>query len=187
MLSAVGSSYNVTVTCNSISGIPEGATLEVTELSGGQYNKYLEKTADALEKDKESISYVKLLDISIVHDGSKIQPEGGVDVSIQVKDADLDDNREDISVVHFGDRTEVIDASVSSDNNKVSFETDGFSIYAITSTPVTNLDGKTLAIVHASTTALSNSNKQRFYRAVSQGYCIGRRKAWRRERGSGES
>ena len=168
VLTAEGSNYNVTVTCGPKSGVPEGARLQVSELTGRKYNQYLKKTADALETDKESMSYVLLLDISIFDGDKKIQPDTDVDVSIQVKNADIDDNKEDINIVHFGNETEILEADVNNSKNKVSFETDSFSIYAITSTPTTDLDGKKLAIVHSKLTGLDNSNNKRYLgRALS--------------------
>ena len=161
-LRANGSNYTVTVSCDADSGIPEGASLEVSELSGRQYDRYLEKTADALDTEADSMSYVKLLDISIAHDGQKIQPDREVKVSIQLKDTDLDSSREDVSIVHFGKKTEVLDADVNSSSNKVDFDTDGFSIYAITSQPATDLNGKTVAIVHVNTNAVGDTNNSRY-------------------------
>ena len=161
VLKATAGDFNIVIKCGSAAGIPEGATLDVEELSGKQYDRYLEKTAKALDTDEESLDYVKLLNLKIMYDGEEIQPESAVDVSIQLKDRNLNAAKEDINVVHFGKKAEVLDAEVNSKTDKVSFETDGFSIYAVTSKPVTDLDGKTLAIVHVSTTAIANTNESR--------------------------
>ena len=83
------------------------------------------KAAEALDTDTDSITKARLFDISIVKDGDEIQPNGKVNVEIKLKNEIF----QDAQVVHFGEETEVLDATT--DGNVVAFETTGFSIYAI--------------------------------------------------------
>ena len=80
--------------------------------------------AKALGVNADSITKAKLFDISIKKDGKEIQPNGKVGVEIKLKE----DVFENAQVVHFGEQTEILDATT--EGNIVSFETGGFSVYA---------------------------------------------------------
>ena len=100
-LSADGNTYEVTVDLRGVTNIPEGAELVVKDVAQSEYDNYLNKAAKALKTNADAFTYAKLLDISIVYEGQKIQPNGKVGVEIQLKDG------EDISnpqVVHFGQK-----------------------------------------------------------------------------------
>ena len=131
---ADGKTYAVTVSYASDSGIPAGAELQVSELteSDSEYDSYLEQTAELINSEASDFFYVKLLDISIVDEnGSKVTPSAPVDVQIRLLD------NEEISdaaqIIHFGEQTEILDRTV--DGDTVSFETTGFSAYAIVDGP----------------------------------------------------
>ena len=113
-------------------GIPEGAQLQVRELTGDEYEEYLTKTASAMEKAE--FKYARIFDISIVDsDGRKIEPDANVDLDIQLKDAD---ETKKFSVIHFAGKTEKPEKmKVRNDGNTVSFATDSFSAYAIVQGP----------------------------------------------------
>ena len=129
IMTADGKTYKVTVTAGAEAQIPKDAELEVSELteSDADYQAYADETADAIGAVPGDLGYVKFLDISIVYDGQMIQPLAPVDVQIQMLDRESEG---DIQVVHFGEKREVLDASTEGDT--VSFQTEGFSIYAIT-------------------------------------------------------
>jgi uncharacterized repeat protein (TIGR02543 family) len=123
---ADGKTYEVTVDLRGVTNIPEGAELVVEDVTQSEYDKYLNQAAKALKTNADAFTYAKLLDISIVYEGQKIQPNGTVGVEIQLKDS------EDISnpqVVHFGKEPEVLDAAKT--GNGVAFATTGFSVYAV--------------------------------------------------------
>ena len=138
VLASDGNYYKVTVTCPPDSGIPEGAELEVNEITsessvyGKSYAEYVAYTENALGMEEGSAGYIRLFDIKIVdRDGNKIQPAAGSTVDVRIELADAEDGK-DLSVVHFADDNDigsVVNAEV--DGPTVSFETSGFSIYAI--------------------------------------------------------
>ena len=89
---------------------------------------------------------LKLFDITLKYGDKEIQPNGKVGVKVELKDDPIKEPK----VVHFGENAEVLDATASEDGSVVSFETDGFSVYAIVGTSTTvqylTADGKTLNV-----------------------------------------
>ena len=131
-LSSNGATYEVSVDIPEKANVPEGSELMVTELSKGssRYADYLNQTAAALRVESDDLQYVKLLDISIVKDGEKLQPEAPVNVSIKLKD------KKDLSktqIIHFTEKPVVMNANAEGD--ALRFETPGFSIYAVVDDP----------------------------------------------------
>ncbi len=127
-----GRTYEVTVNFGNNAGIPENAKLQVFEVlkTDEDYDSYVERSAEAIDSDADSLNYIKLLDISIVDEGgNKVVLLAPVDVQIRLMD-DYATN-ENTQVVHFAEdaEPEVIAPEVGTDT--VSFETGGFSIYAI--------------------------------------------------------
>lgn len=125
--------YNVTVTYGEEAGLPADAKISVEEIlaSDKAYDGYVEQAADTIAADVDAISYVKLLDIKLIdRNGNKLEPNGFVDVKIRLKD--VGQVEESTQVVHFAgeeETPEILDADIS--GKDVSFETDGFSIYAL--------------------------------------------------------
>ena len=136
VISDSGEAYEITVTYESDSGIPEDADLAVEEIldASDVYSEYVSKTENALGMENGSVRYIRLFDISIVdkYDPTiKYQPAVGtaVDVSIKLTDAGFG---KDLRVVHFAgedDSGSVMNSEVK--GKTVSFETSGFSIYAV--------------------------------------------------------
>ena len=158
-LSADGNTYEVTVDLRGVTNIPEGAELVVKDVAQSEYDNYLNKVAKVLKTDADAFTYAKLLDISIVYGDQEIQPNGKVGVEIQLKDG------EDISnpqVVHFGQKTEVLDAAKT--NNGISFETTGFSVYVIADSGET----KTNRYTYHFLTEIDEDGKASAYSFVNQ-------------------
>lgn len=129
-LASDGSNYKVTVNYGADAGIPEDAELEVTELTGEEYEDYLGRSAVFL--DAAGFEYARIFDITIYDsEHNKIQPEADVNVTIELADADSDD---DFSVIHFKD-DEPEEMTAETDGTTVSFETGSFSAYAIVQGP----------------------------------------------------
>ncbi len=138
-LSGKGKGYSVTVTYDADAGIPEGAQLQVEEIlqekgssdQQTEYEHYVSDAASALDQEADTVRYARFFDISIVKDGEEVQPaeDSLVDVKIELKDADSSD----LQVVHFGEETEVL--ASQTDGGEVSFETAGFSVYAVVDAP----------------------------------------------------
>ena len=145
-----GNNYKVTVRYGPETGIPEDADLSVEEilpacetLEDGEtdpYQEYAYRVGEVL--GWESASYLRLFDIKIVDKDNpsvKYQPAEGTTVEVRIELADKDSSEEaaaNTQVVHFGDDTaagDVVEAAV--DGQIVSFEADGFSVYAIVDAP----------------------------------------------------
>ncbi len=127
-LSQDGETYQISIDIPAEANIPVGSELIVEELAEGsaKYAEYFEKAAKTLKLNKNEVSYIKLLDISIVKDGKEIQPDVPVSVSIELKDKYDASNTQ---VIHFEDEPVLMDADTN--GNTVSFETPGFSVYAV--------------------------------------------------------
>lgn len=131
-----GQSFVITVSYDTKADVPEDAEISaaVIDSSDPNYREYVKQAASKLTWSPDYLTYVKLLDISLVssedHE-THYQPKATVDVSIEVLDAV--NYTEDYSVVHFGKKAEVLKAETEEDT--VSFETSGFSAYAIVQGP----------------------------------------------------
>jgi len=139
LVASDGNKYRVTVSYDNNSGIPENAILAVEELNKADKNfgQYIEKTAEVLSKEKDSFEIARVFDITLIdpETGEHYQPDKNVKVSIELLNEDITDK---FDVVHFEDNAndEPGDAKVlksSTTGEKVEFETDGFSIYVLTS------------------------------------------------------
>ena len=125
-----GDTYKITVTYDEEAGIPEGAYLDVEEITGERFNELYDQTTDLL--DAEFFSYARIFDITIYDDeSSHVDPSSNVEVSIELLD-EVDEN-DNFTVVHFA--PEATKVNSRSEGNSVSFETDGFSAYAIVQGP----------------------------------------------------
>lgn len=137
ILASDGHNYMITVSCDPEAGIPGDAGLEVTELDGEEYEDYLGRTALAMGAG--GFDYARIFDITIVDaQGEYLQPKRPVSVEVEL--LDTDGGTEDFSVVHFvsNDKTEVEETEeirTQTDGNIVSFDTTGFSAYAIVQGP----------------------------------------------------
>ena len=157
ILASDGKNYKVTVTYGAEAGIPEGAELQVEEILPGKsreyeaddnhrnahsthdkdYEEYVSRTQDALD-DGEKVAFARFFDITIVKDGTEIQPSEDVDVRIEL----ADELSENVKAVHFGDEVEVLDAArvdAESLNDAVEFTASGFSVYGIVGTIDTSI------------------------------------------------
>ena len=154
VLASDGNNYHITVTCGSDAGVPAGATLDVTELLPSEaelaedaaeadpnaprslYEEYLFRVEDALGLAGTSPSYARLFDIRIVdRTGRKVEINAPVSVRIELADKSNDDVL--TQVVHFADRASEPDVlqGVNVEGEAVSFEAEGFSVYAIVDAP----------------------------------------------------
>lgn len=163
VLASDGHNYKITVTYGPEAGIPAGAELEVEEISGEseEYKKYVAGTEGILAKD-EKVSFARFFDITIVKEGHKVQPDGPVNVRIELADK----LTKDVKAVHFEHQKDTEKESKSAEKavlldtklvaaeelkNAVSFETDGFSVYGVVETEIIETtvltrDGKTLKV-----------------------------------------
>ncbi|MGE9907556.1 SpaA isopeptide-forming pilin-related protein [Lachnospiraceae bacterium SGI.231] len=142
-ITADGDTYTITVTYGPEAEIPEGATLEVSELANDNkdYRDYIEKAAKALAEGEELpfVNAARLFDISIMADGKKVEPKAPVEVKIEYANAENLNETSEVGAIHFKEstfktETEVMDVDVQGEEGKVdgvTFTTDSFSIYAV--------------------------------------------------------
>ena len=131
-IDASGNTYNVEVSYGPEAGIPSGATLSVSELTGDEAEAYAARAAEALNVNGSQVAYAKALDISILADGQPVQPQTPVSVSIKLLDAPEAAENTNIDVIHFGDEPKTLSCALEGD--AVTFEADGFSVYVVTYT-----------------------------------------------------
>lgn len=147
-----GKNYTITVRFGPDAGVPENAQLEVSEIlpetDPEAYEAYAAKAVDAVGCDQDSVDNIRLFDIKIV-DGAneKVELQAPVDVQIQLMEISGTDT--DTQVVHFADekaegelieQVEVKEEDKNGSSNAepvrtLSFETEGFSVYAIVDAP----------------------------------------------------
>ena len=121
-----GNTYRITVTYDKKAGIPDGAELDVVEVDA---DPYLARTASALGWSAEDeVFYAKFLDISIVHNGVKIEPKTPVSVTVELMD--VTDGAQALEVVHFAENgTADRVAATADENGVVTFTADSFSVF----------------------------------------------------------
>ena len=138
--SVSGETYKITMNYTADAKIPEGASLDVSEiLSGSAYDEYLRKAEDALGWAEGSTSFVRVFDIKILDvSGEEVKIQAPVDVKIELTDIPSGINAdENTKVVHFAGETEeaeVVDSEMIK-SDTVSFSANGFSAYAIVTGP----------------------------------------------------
>ena len=142
-ITAEDDTYTITVTYDKDAEIPEGATLEVSELANDnkEYTDYVEQAAKALAEGEEVpfVNAARLFDISIMANGKKVEPKAPVEVKIEYANAENLNETSEVGAVHFKEstlktETEVMDVDVQGEEGKVdgvTFTTDSFSIYAV--------------------------------------------------------
>lgn len=127
-----GKKYQIMASYDSDAMIPDDASLTasaVTEADSG-FDSYVEQAYDSIGVSDTGENTVRLFDISIVSgsDASvKYQPAEGAAVEVKVRLASAPETG--LGVVHFGDEAEVLSSDIT--GRTVSFETTGFSVYAI--------------------------------------------------------
>ena len=134
-----GLTYRVAVTFHRDALLPDGAALQVHEITGENAQEYLGRAAEALGTD--AFPYGRVFDISIVDaEGREVQPEADVSVTVELLDAENEDK--EYAVMHFsGDEEEPEEVQAVSEGNTVQFSASGFSVYAITQLPTSDLSG----------------------------------------------
>ncbi len=135
---ADGNRYQVQVRCRSDAEIPTDAVLQVEELTedSADYDAYLTRTEEALSVDMAAADSVRFFDISLVsHDSPAVQYQPAEGATVEVRVQMEDEPQNDLSVIHFAEEAppEVLESTT--EGSTVSFETTGFSVYAIVDAP----------------------------------------------------
>ena len=145
-LEAKGGDYTVTATFDESAGFPADVKLNVSEISKGSdaYQSYYDQAFEAVQNktDKEvELTDARFFDITFYTEEGEVEPTGPVNVSIKYRKSIDVESKDDIHVLHFDDNEEaapeIMDIETSGRGdmvNEVSFETDGFSVYAVIGT-----------------------------------------------------
>ena len=131
-----GNTYQIRVSYDASSMLPADAELHVSEIGADAegYNDYVNQSTDAVGLDQADLSMVHVFDIAIVDpvSGAHLQPQAAVQVEIRLLSDSIDDG-EQLSLLHFGDELEEMEASAA--GSTVSFSARGFSVYVLVQGP----------------------------------------------------
>ena len=161
-----GEDYQVVMTCDDKAGVPEGATLQVTEIrkdtDSENYEKYLQEASETLEMNKMANPEARFFDIKIMDGDQEIEPKAPVSVNISYDQPMEVKEGEKVDALHFGEKeTEVLeDVEVQTNKNdevkSVTFDAESFSVYGVlTYTVDFTFDGYSYSIEGDSTVKLS--------------------------------
>ncbi|MCR5782119.1 MAG: hypothetical protein K6G90_05210 [Clostridia bacterium] len=133
---ADGKKYQIMAPYGADSGIPDDAALSAAAIAedDAYYDSYASRACDILGYGANDENVVRLFDISITdkNDSSvKYQPAEGSTVEVKVRLASSPET--DLGVVHFGNEPEILPSEVT--GRTISFETTGFSVYALVDLP----------------------------------------------------
>ena len=134
-----GSTYEVTVYYDSVSGIPDNAVLSVSEITEEDegFDGYVERSSDEVDNAPGTVKVARAFDISLINPdtGEEYQPIKPVQVNIELPDENLEDC-ESLDVVHIHgeseEQTELLESSVN--EGAIEFESEGFSVYVVVKT-----------------------------------------------------
>ena len=172
-----GDDFAVSAVVSTDAKVPADVTITATELGkntdGFDFDQYKDDALAALKKDSsdvKSIKSIKFYDISLESDSQdkSVEPSAPVSVKISYDDGMKVSDADNIRIVHFAEqkngteKAQVLDAkenkvkaTTTADGSKLteaSFETDGFSIYAVVDTGDTGDEARmTLEFYNGST------------------------------------
>ena len=150
ILASDGNNYRISVTCGEESGIPEGSSLSVSEISedSDEYLRYYQIASEALDYDNGMIGFARFFDISIIDaNGNEIQPRNGSEVRVRIELSDV--SQDNLKVIHFSEETEILDAreEKTEDGCQLRFSTTGFSVYGVVDEPVQPVETVVVSVV----------------------------------------
>ena len=138
LLSSQGKDYEISLSWTDPDTLPEGTTLQVSEISqdSEEYTTYLEKASQELISEgklgeDQALPFARFFDIKLLQDDTEIEPEGSVSVTIHYTDK-LSDTVNSLEAVHFqGEDTEILDVSTEESEEQgtsVTHKQDSFSV-----------------------------------------------------------
>ena len=149
-----GETFRITLSYGENSGISADAQLDVREILKGsdEYAQYLASAAEELGEHADDLSFARFFDIRIMENGTVIEPEGPVEVTVEYDEPVELSEEETLSVVHFGSKkTEVIrDVEVSEDGKTLNYAQSSFSVSGTIVSPLRAAAAGTTSIDHIS-------------------------------------
>ena len=173
VLASDGHNYKITVTYGPEAEIPAGSKLKVEEILPGTelYDSYNEQAiyelspkegskgySSPISDDEDSyeahivslpeeteVGFARYFDISIVHNGSEIEPKAAVEVKIEYAEPIELSAGEELQIVHFAeDGIEIISPEIN--GKEIVFEQESFSVTATVTTTISNNSGYALLV-----------------------------------------
>ncbi len=147
-ISYSGKGYEVSADCDG-AGLPEGTELTAQEISKSDdaYDGLYEDALEAVQKDSGNksceLAFAKFYDITLTADGSEVEPESPVDVTISYDKALKANDVKNLHIVHFAADEEgnlkpevldqdSVDAKIKGGKmSETTFAAESFSVYAI--------------------------------------------------------
>ena len=127
VIAADGNTYRIEVTYTEDAGIPSGATLDVSEVTGDE--SYRALVEESLAENKR-VTLARFFDIRIMNGAEVIQPAVPVTVKIELISDENQDAEAVPCAVHFAeDEVQVIDAT--EEDEAVSFRAESFSVWGV--------------------------------------------------------
>lgn len=131
-----GPDYTVSVRYGADAALPEGVTLEVSEIPGDseEYQTYLSQTSAAMEAagQTDTVVFARFFDIRFLLDGEVLEPAAPVEVTITYAEAVETDEDSNCQAVHFAEEgTEILDVTTQQqEDGSTSFThtQNGFSV-----------------------------------------------------------
>lgn len=149
-----GETFKITLSYGENSGISADAQLDVREIlkDSEEYAQYLDSAAEELGEETENLTFARFFDIRIMENGTVIEPEGPVEVTVEYDEPVELSEEETLSVVHFGSKkTEVIrDVEVSEDGKTLNYAQSSFSVSGTIVSPLRAAAAGATSIDHIS-------------------------------------
>ena len=145
-LESKGYDYTVTATFDESAGLPADVAMKVSEIKKGSdaYQDYYDQALEAIQNNTDKnveLTEARFFDITFYTNDGEVEPTGPVNVSIKYRKAIEVESKDDVHVLHFDDNDnaapQIMDIETDGRGdkvNEVSFETDGFSVYAVIGT-----------------------------------------------------
>ena len=148
VLTAVGETYEITVTYTGNAQIPADAELQVTEITSAEedYGAYLQQVANmfGIVEDSEEILSGRVFDMKLVSGGEPIIPATQIQVEIRYSEAEAQSQDSMVAVQFFDEKSSIVETEALLEENilkGLSFETDRLTTTAIVELNETNEEG----------------------------------------------
>ncbi|MCR5294340.1 MAG: hypothetical protein K6E30_04065, partial [Lachnospiraceae bacterium] len=130
-----GQMYRITMKYNEEAGIHKQAELTASELSGEEYDRYMDEALDYLGKNLSNVSYGKIFKVSVMKNKNNTeQPKVPVSLSIELMD-DVAKGISNARVIYFeeswDDKEEPWEMKAVTSGNTVTFDTFGIYVFAV--------------------------------------------------------
>lgn len=148
-ISYEGDDYKVDVTYGVDAGLPEDVEVSVVEYASDteEFQDYYAQTAELYKWEEDRSDSVRLFDITLLSDGTEVEPEEAVQVVLTYLDEE--ESLGDCTVTHFGENgTETLEVTseYADGERTMSFNMESFSYITVEATQIEKVSQYWLAI-----------------------------------------